>query len=74
MVSGCWQLRPGEVVVAELAGHPEKTRPASASSVLRGAKSWPDADPREAQIRAILTEYQARYSTARPHQGIAVRP
>ncbi len=25
----------------------------------------------EAHLRAVLTEYQAHYSTARPHQGIA---
>jgi putative transposase len=27
----------------------------------------------EAHLRAILTEYQAHYNTARPHQGIAQR-
>jgi transposase InsO family protein len=28
----------------------------------------------EQHLRAILTEYQAHYNTARPHQGIAQRP
>jgi pimeloyl-ACP methyl ester carboxylesterase len=27
----------------------------------------------EAHLRAVLTEYQAHYNTARPHQGIAQR-
>ena len=27
----------------------------------------------EAHLRAVLTEYQVRYNTARPHQGIAQR-
>ena len=27
----------------------------------------------EAHLRAILTEYQLHYNTARPHQGIAQR-
>jgi hypothetical protein len=29
--------------------------------------------PGEAHLRAVLTEYQAHYNTARPHQGIAQR-
>ena len=28
----------------------------------------------ERHLRAVLTEYQAHYNTARPHQGIAQRP
>ena len=27
----------------------------------------------QAHLRAVLTEYQMHYSTARPHQGIAQR-
>ena len=27
----------------------------------------------EAHVRAVLTDYQAHYNTARPHQGIAQR-
>jgi transposase InsO family protein len=27
----------------------------------------------QAHLRAVLTEYQAHYNTARPHQGIAQR-
>ena len=27
----------------------------------------------EAHLRAVLTEYQVHYNTARPHQGIAQR-
>ena len=27
----------------------------------------------EAHLRAVLTEYQGHYNTARPHQGIAQR-
>jgi hypothetical protein len=27
----------------------------------------------EAHLRAVLTDYQAHYNTARPHQGIAQR-
>jgi putative transposase len=27
----------------------------------------------EAHLRAVLTEYQAHYNTARPHQGISQR-
>jgi hypothetical protein len=27
----------------------------------------------EQRLRAILTEYQVQYNTARPHQGIAQR-
>ena len=27
----------------------------------------------DGHLRAVLTEYQARYNTARPHQGIAQR-
>ena len=27
----------------------------------------------EAHLRAVLTEYQTHYNTARPHQGIAQR-
>ena len=27
----------------------------------------------EIQLRAVLTEFQAHYNTARPHQGIAQR-
>ena len=30
--------------------------------------------PSEAHLRTILTEYQAHYNCARPHQGIAQRP
>jgi hypothetical protein len=29
--------------------------------------------PGEAHLRAVLTEYQVHYNTARPHQGIAQR-
>jgi len=28
----------------------------------------------ETHLRAVLTEYQTHYNTARPHQGIVQRP